>query len=173
VSGWVAYRARQFFRALTASLADEELNEAQQALTPAQWVLFCRMSPADRRHGAAVYRALRARAVHSPDLLAAALLHDVGKASAAAPLWMRVAVALLERLAPDWLERLSRGTTRGWRQRLSAYLRHAELGAHQAAQAGCSPRTVALIRRHHEPVERPTGEEERQLALLQEVDGSW
>jgi hypothetical protein len=169
----VAYRARQFLRALTASLAEEDLEEVEGVLTPPQRALFLRMPPADRRHALAVYRALQARGPQPRDLLVAALLHDVGKAAAPLPLWVRVAVVLLERFAPRLLDRLSEGKPRGWRRPFAVYRRHAEIGAEWAARAGCSPLTVDLILRHQGPVGQAGEEENGLLALLQEVDGSW
>jgi hypothetical protein len=167
------YRARQFFRALTASLAEEDLGEAEQALTRAQWTLFLRLPPSDRRHAVAVYRALQEHTSAPGDLLVAALLHDVGKAAAPMPLWARVMVVLLERFAPRLLSRLCRDEGPGWRGSFVVYRLHAEAGADMAAQAGCSPLAVTLIRRHHEPVRCRQAEEDRLLALLQEADGNW
>jgi hypothetical protein len=168
----VAYRVRQFFRVLTAPLAAESRCDVERVLTPAEWALFSRMSSADRRHGLAVYRELVARGAQSRDLLAAALLHDVGKADVPCLLGVRVAVVVTERFAPWLLERLSREGVRGCRP-FVAYRRHAEVGAGWAAQAGCSPCAVALIRRHHEPIVQPRGREDLLLALLQEVDENW
>ena len=162
------YRARQFFRALTASLAEEHLGEAKEALTRAQWTLFLRLPPSDRRHALAVYRALQEHGSEPGDLLVAALLHDVGKTAAPMPLWARVMVVLLERFAPRLLNRLSRGQAQGWRRPFVVYRRHAEVGADMAAQAGCSPLVVTLIRRHHEPPRCLRADEDRMLALLQE-----
>lgn len=170
--GRVVYRAWQFVRALTAGLQGEgRIGETERVLTPTQRGLFLQMSPADRRHGLAVYRALTDQGVQSPDLLIAALLHDVGKAAAPLPLGVRVAVVLLERLAPSLLERLGQGEARGWRRPFVVHRQHPEVGARWVVQAGCSPLTASLIRRHHEPLGQPGGEEERLLALLQEADG--
>jgi len=169
--GQAAYRVRQFFAALTAPLFRRDADALAQVLTPAQQALFCRMSAPDRRHALQVYQALQARGPQIPDLLVAALMHDVGKAAGPPPLWVRVAVVLLERWAPRWLDRLSAGDPRGWRRPFVLYRRHAEIGAEWAAQAGCSPLTVALIRRHHDPLGSPESEEDRLLALLQQADG--
>jgi len=168
-----AYRVRQFFRAVTAPLAREGAAPEVDALTPAQRALFYRMSAADRRHSVAVYRALERLGPQPRDLMVAALLHDVGKAAASPPLWVRVAVVLLERFAPRLLEWLGGGEPRGWRRPFVVYRRHPEIGAEWAAGAGCSPLTVALIRRHHEQIEGLDGEEERLLRVLQQVDGNW
>jgi len=166
------YRVRQFFHALAAPMTREDEQEARQALTPAACALFLRQAPADRRHGLAVYRALVAQGARSPDLLAAALLHDVGKSGAPLLLGVRVAAVLVERFAPRLWERLGREEARGWRRPLVAYRRHAETGAEWAAQAGCSELTAALIRRHHEKVGDAEGQDAF-LAALQDVDKKW
>ena len=168
----VAYRVRQFLRALTAPLAGVDREAVAAVLSPAQQTLFFRMPPADRRHGLEVYRALVERGVGSRDLLVAALLHDVGKAAASPPLWVRVAVVLLERFGPRLLDRMSEGEPEGWRRAFAVYRRHAEIGAEWAAEAGCSPLTVALIRHHHGPGEGLDGRERELLRLLQEADGT-
>lgn len=178
----ILYRIRQFLHALTAPLAREDPEGVAEVLTLAQRALFDRMPAADRRHAWAVYRILKEQGIQSPDLLAAALLHDVGKAALAPPIWVRVVVVLLERFAPRLLERLPSARETGvndrpfaWRPRriveyLALYRDHAELGARWAEAMGCSERTVALIRRHHERPSSPESEEDRLLALLQAAD---
>jgi hypothetical protein len=108
--------------------------------------------------------------VQSPEVLQAALLHDVGKTAVAASLWMRVLMVLLERLVPGWLERVGQEGGDGWRRHVLAYQRHAEIGAELAAQAGSSPLTVSLIRRHHH--QPGPSSKDHLLAMLQEADAS-
>ena len=97
------YRVYQFFTALTARVSDEELEQIAYILTPSSLALFRSMAIQDQRHGLDVCAELQ-RADHTHrDLLAAALLHDVGKAAAQIPAWQRAVVVLLNRLAPRLL----------------------------------------------------------------------
>lgn len=162
-----AYRVRQFLWAVLAPLRRAELEQIEPLLPPAQWTLFRRMSPADRRHGLAVYQTLRAQGVQQPDLLAAALLHDAGKGAVRLRLLLRVATVLFERLTPRLWEKMSSGEARGWRRPFVLYRHHAAIGAQWAAEAGCSPLTVRLIRQHEEPPG-----DDALLTLLQQADES-
>jgi len=98
--------------------------------------------------------------------LAAALLHDVGKVTAPPRLWERVIVVLAEHFLPARSERWAQEEVpRGWRRRFIIRRLHPGWGAELAAQAGATPRTVALIRQHHS-----TAENDALLAALQAAD---
>jgi hypothetical protein len=103
--------------------------------------------------------------------------------------WQRAVIVLLERFAPHLLVRLSQeapqgyamslpkgpalSLPKGWRRPFVVHARHPQAGAHWAEEAGCSPLTVALIRRHQD---QSTGcsplavEEDQLLAALQAAD---
>ncbi|MEA3338851.1 MAG: hypothetical protein U9R15_02690 [Chloroflexota bacterium] len=164
------YRVTQFFRALTARVSDEELEQVALMLTPASLTLFRSMATQDQRHALEVCRALR-RADHTDSqLMTAALLHDVGKSAARLWAWHRAVIVLLERFAPRLLARLSRGELRGWRRPFIVHARHPEIGARWAEEAGCPPLTIALIRRHHDQLGNYRTEEDQLLTALQEAD---
>ncbi len=182
VTGVLRYRIGQFIRALTARTRDHEVEMAARILTPASFDLFRTMSAQDQRHGLDVCAALRWAGHADPRLLAAALLHDVGKAAARLPAWQRAIIVLMERFAPRWLARLSRWERfdgpsalappplpRDWRCPFVVHAHHPEIGARWACEAGCSPLTVALIRRHHDPPETGSAPD-RFLAALQAAD---
>jgi hypothetical protein len=177
----VRYRVGQFLQALTARVPDEEVERATRVLTAEARGLFRRQAMQDQHHALAVYRALYHAGHTDPRLLAAALLHDVGKAAARLSPWQRAMIVLLERFAPRLLARLSQGEQRGytwsvpegWRRPFTVYARHPEVGARWAQQAGCSPLTVALILRHQHRLPRcPAAEEDQLLAALQAADSS-
>jgi hypothetical protein len=167
----IRYRVGQFFRALTARVSREEVGQATRILTPEAQALFRRQATQDQRHALDMYHAL-CRAGHTNrDLLAAALLHDVGKAAARISLWHRAIIVLLKRFAPRLWDRLSQGRAQWWNRLFVTHARHPEVGACWAQEAGCSPLTVALMRRHQERVSNCETEEDRLLAALQAADG--
>lgn len=166
----VRYRVEQFFRALTARVSDEEVRRATRALTPEARSLFRRQATQDQRHALAVYHALRQAGHEDPHLLAAALLHDAGKAAARLSVVHRSIIVLLGRFAPSLLTRLSQGEPEGCNRPFVIHARHSEIGARWAEEAGCSPLAVALIRRHEEGPADGLTEEDRLLAALQAAD---
>lgn len=154
----------------------EEIERATQVLTPEARILFYRQAVQDQIHAWAVNDVLYRSGYTDPSLLAAALLHDVGKASAWLPPWRRAVFVLLERFAPRLWTRLIEREPQGWLRPLIIYAHHPEVGAQMAEQAGCSALTIALIRRHQEELMAPytenttLTEEDQLLALLQAAD---
>lgn len=167
------YRVSQFFRALVAWVTKRDIGLLSEYLTPPQAELFQRMPRCDQRHGLDVFYALRRKQHHDHDLLAAALLHDVGKSGGGLRLWHRVLIVLIEAIGPQLLDRLAEDEPRSWRYPFFVHQHHPELGAELAQAVGCSPVTVELIRRHQEPpASSPFGtRQDELLAALQEADG--
>lgn len=152
------YRLGQVRRQLgfVAPLSRRECQEVAGQLSPGALRLFESMSPADQRHALRVFRGLQARGWTDRDVLAAALLHDVGKAGGRVPFWTRPAVVIGKRCAPHLLTRLTVYPLEGkrlprWRRALSYAWWHADVGADLAAGAGLSERAVHYIRMHHHP----------------------
>jgi len=146
------YRVYQFFRSLRPRPLDDDDRRILAATLPsAGRALFATMSRNDQRHSLTVYRSLRGRGCEDADLLAAALLHDVGKGGGRVPLWTRPPVVLLRRFAPDTLDSLAQAPDRWWRRPFYYALRHPRIGADLAAQVGLSARAVEMIRTHHQP----------------------
>lgn len=162
--GRLAYRARQFARAFTVKVHPQEWIEVERLLSPGELALFYGMTGSALRHGLAVYRHLRRMGTQDRDLLAAALLHDVGKGRLTVA--HRVAAVVLEAIRPGQLKRVASPQGPGWRRGLYDHLHHQELGAELAQRAGSSAVVVDLIRHHHQDGRQgPPG-----LAALQMAD---
>jgi hypothetical protein len=170
-------RVRQFLRATFARVRPGEIAALKEILSPAQMALFQRMARSDQRHSLDLLYTLRRAGQSGRDLAQAALLHDCGKSvlaggastDARGPLqritvWHRTLVVLLQGAAPGWLARLA-SDGRGWRRPFATHVQHAQASAELAAQAGCTPEVVTLIRGHHEP--EP---DDRRSALLKWAD---
>jgi len=161
--------ARRFFGSLRPggpSSADREWAEAQ--LLPGELELWQRMSGPDRRHSVGVARrvdrALGDRA--SRPVLAAALLHDVGKLDAHLRTYGRVVATLAGGVVGHDESVIQRWTmTTGFTRRVGLYLMHAELGADLLGMAGSDPLTVAWAREHHLPADEWTVEPDLAQAL--------
>ena len=167
----IQYRLTQVRQQLgfTTALSSEDIAEVKRWLPASAFHLFRSMSDADQQHSLRVCRGLQKRGCDENDLLAAALLHDVGKAQGRVPFWTRPAIVLGKRFAPRLLAHLVTSPSTfemkhipRWRRALSYAWWHADVGADLAASAGLSERAVLYIRTHHQP--------DGPAALLHEVD---
>jgi hypothetical protein len=163
VTSWWASKVRQFRSHVRAAVRPDERAGLADWLTPRQLALFDSMHVADRRHGLDVVATLRREGVIDLDLLVAGLLHDAGKGPTG--VWPRVVYALGQAYGP-WVWRLAR-IIPPWRAPLERLAVHAEASASLAEAAGCSPRTVELIRHQDAPVDPDAG---RALQLADEAN---
>ncbi len=156
-----AHRVSRFFASVIGSAPSAEDTEwAEGWLSDHEAVCFRRMSSADRRHAVGVARAVDAHLDRdgSDDdadrgwVMAAALLHDVGKSVVGLGTYGR-AVATLSGwigghdMAASWAD------TRGFTRKVGLYLQYPELGADLLRVAGSDDRVVAWAAEHHHPEE--------------------
>jgi hypothetical protein len=151
MSSTFGHLARRFFGSLRPGgppPADDAW--ACSKLLPAEVELWRRMPNADRRHAVGVAqqveRALGAEATRP--VLAAALLHDVGKIESGLGVYGRVVATLCGMFvgrdaAKEWTR------SRGFTRRVGLYLRHPDLGGDLLGMAGSDPLTEAWARQHH------------------------
>lgn len=151
---WWAAKVRQTKRHVLARVAAPERAALTGWLTPAQLEVFDGMHVADRRHGLDVVAALRSGGMRDPEVLLAGLLHDAGKGDTG--LIARV-VYSLGTARMTWVER-GVAWLPGMRPALARLRTHQETSARIAEAAGCSPRTVELIRWQDDPRDPDAGE---------------
>ena len=153
--------------------AADDADWAASQMLPDELELWKQMSRADRRHAVGVAR--RVEAALGPDatrpVLAAALLHDVGKLDANLGVYGRVIATIsgaVVRHDPDVIRDWTR--TRGFTRRVGLYLQHPRLGGDMLALAGSDDLTVAWTRQHHLPPEEWTLPPELANALKEADD---
>lgn len=165
------YRLRQFWLALGGKPRPQQLEQARGILSPPQFTLFRQLQPSEQAHALDVFSQLKNAGCSHPEMLAAALLHDVGKARHPLRLWERVVIVLGKRFTPRLAERWGQGEPKGLRRPFVIAAQHPEWGAEMAEACGSSPLVVALIHYHQEEDAGDLTQKEREfLAALQEVD---
>ena len=144
---WWAAKTRRVRGYLRGRVTAGDLQLIEWLATPEQVALFKSMHRADQRHSLDVVAALHAGGVTEPDLLLAGLLHDAGKGPTG--LLPRIVYSLGQAYG-RWIPAIFRPLP-GFGEALVRLERHPELSARLAGTAGCSARTVELIRHHVQP----------------------
>lgn len=143
----VRYRIWQVWKAVTGRLTPGDWEVVNQVLNAEQMELFRRMSDAEQTHGVRVLQDLMGGGFRDPDLLVAALLHDVGKSRYPLSLWERVWIVI----KPHVYGRFS-GDRQEYSSPQSHPLRvsekHPSWGAEMALGAGASETAAWLIENH-------------------------
>jgi hypothetical protein len=164
------YRFRQFFGGVFARVSVEELREADTVLNPAARAWFHSLPRDLQWHGVQVMHDLKRAGIDRSDVLAAALLHDAGKAAGPSGSLVRTFSVLARHLAPDWAARrkaIDYRSARGIDRVLAIAYQHPAIAADQAAACGCDSVTIDLIRLHQDyelATDNPL------LQLFQQVD---
>lgn len=165
----ILYRLRQFWRIVFVKSDPYELEQVQEILNPEQKALFIQLQPGEKHHAMTMFHRLIEQGEKQPDLLVAALLHDVGK--------LRYRLNPLERAMVVMVHAIMPGQARqwgslppnaweglpGWRKAFIVAEQHAVWGADMARQAEVSSLTETLIREHHHPNLHKTGDVENAL----------
>jgi hypothetical protein len=157
--------AARFFHALSpAGPKPPDEAWARSQLVEGEQALWGRMSGPDRRHAVGVARdtiGLLGTERAGRDVVAAALLHDVGKVESGLGTFGRVGVTVAARVAGrsrllHWSSEAPAMGRPSPRARIGLYLTHDRLGADLLTAAGSEPLTVSWAAEHHLDPERWT-----------------
>jgi len=151
--GWWRTKIRQFGAHVRARVAPSERAPLTTWLSPDQLALFDSMHVADRRHGLDVVATLRLDSSDDVEVVLAGLLHDAGKGQTS--VMPRIAYALGQAYG-TWIWRVT-GFVPTMDRALDRLRDHAATSADLAAAAGCTPRTVELIRHQDAPIDPVAG----------------
>ncbi len=121
-------------------------------LSAEELALWARMYGPDRRHCVQVARDVEAALgdLATAPVLAAALLHDVGKVNSGLRTYGRVVATLTIKMVGR-TDVIAWRRGRGIHRRIALYALHPQLGGDLLSLAGSDALTVAWAREHHEP----------------------
>ncbi|HEY7132296.1 MAG TPA: hypothetical protein VH440_08580 [Candidatus Limnocylindrales bacterium] len=151
---WWSGKVRRTYGHVRARVSGAERSELAGWLRPEELALFDAMHVADRRHGLDVVAWLGAAGETERDVLVAGLLHDCGKGDTG--VGPRIAYALGHRYGRAFWRPAA--IVPGWGAAIDRLRVHADSSAELAARAGCSVRTVELIRHQDRPLDPEAGE---------------
>ncbi len=160
----------QGVRAIFAFALPVDEQAAAGVLSPELFDLFHRMRRSEQIHSLRMMKALCGAGHDQPDLLVAALLHDVGKSRHQLTLIDRVLIVLVKYGAPKVFAQWSAGDPVGARRRYVIGAKHAEWSAEDMLAAGASELAATLARRHMDEIGTAASEEDRLLLLLMQAD---
>jgi putative nucleotidyltransferase with HDIG domain len=166
------YRIRQFKQAVSApELSEAQLAEIQTVLSDSEFALFLKFDQGEQWHSYQVMRTLQEAGHTQPELLQAALLHDVGKTRSPLSVWDRSLIVAVKQVMPEKTAVWGKDNGDGWKRPFVVKEQHPEWGAEMAEVAGSSALVVSLIRRHQDNLpETALSEEDKLLHLLQWSD---
>ncbi|MBN2556783.1 MAG: HD domain-containing protein [Anaerolineales bacterium] len=168
----IHYRASQFFQAVFCKPDHDQLREVLAILPAEMAALFQHLPSADQCHSIRVLNTLKKAGEQEPDLLAAALMHDIGKSRFHLNMIERVIIVLAERYFPQQARRWGQGKPKGWKRCFVVAVQHPYWGADMVSSAGGNETLVGLIREHQTPAATPTGSHFADLLKrLQHADG--
>jgi len=138
VPGGPSHLIRRFFEVASARpLSRDERAAVGSWLTPALSDLFFSQQPADQRHGYRAGASVAAAGYRAPDVVAAALLHDVGKRHAGFGALGRSVASVMILLSLPLSERML------------TYRDHGIVAARELGRAGAPPLVVDFALHHH------------------------
>ncbi|NOQ40166.1 MAG: HD domain-containing protein [Anaerolineales bacterium] len=170
----VSYRVWQFWQGFKRSPREGDQEALNTILFPEEQHLFQQLPAADQNHSLRVFRSLQIQGEDDPDLLKAALLHDLGKTRYPLRRWERVFAVLAAGLFPRRAQVWGEGKATGLRRPLVIIKQHPQWGADLAQSAGSNPRTVWFIRNHERDLPEGSSSDEELILLrkLQTADNT-
>ena len=166
----MAGRLYQFYRAVTASLTEQDRQYVEKYLPAEAQKLFWNMSTADRYHALHVaYTAIeiaKSEKCDSDLLRRSALLHDVGRTDGSMNVWEKSIAVIIVGCFPEFARKLAQKNN-GWLSGiLHIYFFHPQIGAEMLEEIGMN-KEAEIVSHHHDHV---VPESNIELRILQQAD---
>jgi predicted HD phosphohydrolase len=147
-----AHRLSQGIGALFAFARQPNLALARRHLSVREFEAFRSMARSEQLHSLQVLHcALKADPAAPSALIAAALLHDVGKSRYRLSVWQKTLAVIVEAFAPGLSRRLSEDDTiTFWRAPFIVRRRHASWSGEMLRACGSDATVIWLVEHHQE-----------------------
>jgi hypothetical protein len=167
----IGYRSWQFWNALQASPAAQDLLQVGEFLPPELMSLFIKMQPSEQAHSIRIFHKLVDEGEDNQDLLVVALLHDVGKIKHPLNPVERALIVLGKMFLSERVDTWGQDEPVGWKAPFVVASQHADWGAQFAHEAGATQAAVSLIRRHQDnlPESQEDWQEDQETRLLRKL----
>lgn len=149
-------RLSQGIGALFAFARSPDLAPARRHLSSCEYEAFRSLSRSEQLHSLKVLRQVLAAEPAAPQaLVAAALLHDVGKSRCRLSVWQKTLAVIIEATAPRLSRRLSQAESISrWRAPFTVRRHHAKWGGEMLRKCGADMDVIWLVERHQDGAER-------------------
>ena len=164
MSSKISYRIWQFWQSFTSSLDENDWREIGLILSPPEIELFQELPVPDQNHSLRVLKTLQDGGEDDPDLLKAALRHDLGKTRHPLKRWERVFAVLVMAFFPSRSKKWGVGQPSGWKRPLVIIQDHPQWGADLARMTDSPDRVIWLIENHEK--QNPEGVKSPQDLIL-------
>ncbi len=144
----ISYRVWQYWQSLKSVPREDDQGEAVEILSSEELNLFRQLLALDQNHSLRVLRSLKSEGESDPDLLKAALLHDLGKMRYPLRRWERVLAVLATEFFPGKVQTWGKKNPTGIYRPLVVLQQHPRWGAELAESVGSSTRTIWFIHNH-------------------------
>lgn len=138
------YRVKQFIKAVTARVTDEEMEWVKGYLSKKEWQLFMRLKVYEQRHCIDVAKLLKEWTKGEREMIRLGLLHDIGK--------IQYPLNPIEKSMIVVLDKITKGTIQKWYtlKMVQCYYHHPQMGYEQlSALETYEVWFLESIRNHH------------------------
>lgn len=150
------HRLSQGLGALFSFARSPDLTLARRHLSSCEFEAFRRLSRSEQLHSLNVLRGVLAVEPAAPKaLVAAALLHDVGKSRCRLSVWQKTLAVITEAIAPRLSVHLSQAESISvWRAPFTVRRHHAKWSGEILRNCGADTDVIWLVERHQDDAER-------------------